>query len=90
EIEALDKEVDEVSDEEEEDYDENEEEDYDEIENDLPSGVQKSEESQGAIQNNSKEEDMQIKKHVPHSEIVFMDYNQYLSLQEVEKKKERY
>ncbi|MEK7019788.1 hypothetical protein [Bacillus sp. FSL R9-9410] len=90
EIEALDKEVDEVSDEEEEDYDENEEEDYDEIENDLPSGVQKSEESQGTIQKNIKEENMQVEKHVPHSEIVFMDYNQYLSLQEVEKKKERY
>lgn len=88
ELEALDKENEEVS---EEDYDENEEEaDYDEIENDLPIGVQIGKESQSVIQENMKVEDKQVEKNVPHSEIAFMDYNQYLSLQEIEKKKDRY
>lgn len=90
ELDALDKKIDELSDEEEGEEEEDEDEGYDEIENDLPFGVQVGKESQGAIQENMKVEDKQVEKHVPHSEITFMDYNEYLNLQEVEKKKVRY
>ncbi|PEF45160.1 hypothetical protein CON22_17920 [Bacillus cereus] len=94
ELDALDKEIDEVSDEEtEEDDEETEEEDeegYEEIEDDIPFHVQKDEVSQEDIQTGPKVEGKRAETHLSHSEITFMDYNQYLSLQEVENKKERY
>uniref|UniRef100_UPI003F492D1E hypothetical protein n=1 Tax=Bacillus multifaciens TaxID=3068506 RepID=UPI003F492D1E len=89
ELDALDKEIDEVSDEEEE-IEEEDEADYEGIEDDLPFDVQKDEVSQGAIKEGNKVGDREVKKYGSHSEIAFMDYNLYLSLQEVEKKKERY
>ncbi|PGZ57358.1 hypothetical protein COE58_25775 [Bacillus cereus] len=87
ELDALDKEMDEQSDEEEGEEDD---EDYGDIEDDLPFEDRKREDSLGTIQEEPKVEKKQQIKQNPHSEIVFMDYNQYISLEEVEKKKERY
>ncbi|MBU4643213.1 hypothetical protein [Bacillus toyonensis] len=86
ELDALDKEIDEVSGEE----DEEDEEEYDETEADLPFEVTKDEKSENTIQEEPKIEKNQLEKRVSHSEITFMDYNEYLNLQEVEKKKVRY
>ncbi|MBE7106148.1 hypothetical protein FT637_25005 [Bacillus cereus] len=88
ELDALDKEIDEVSDE--EVSEEEDEEEYEETEENLPFGIQKNEESRDAIPEETRIEKTKLEKQVTHSEINFMDYNQYLSLQEVGKKKARY
>lgn len=82
ELEDLDKEMEEL--------DEEEEEENDEFEDDDLFGKPEDVVPQVEIQKDSKEEDKKVETQLPKSEISFMNYDHYLSFQEVEKKIERY
>ncbi|PGZ34538.1 hypothetical protein COE50_05975 [Bacillus anthracis] len=87
ELDVLDQEMDALSAEEEEEYEE--EEGDGELEDALP--FPDSEEiGETYPSKEGKAENKQAEKHPPHTEVTFMDYDYYVSLQEVNQKKERY
>lgn len=92
ELDALDQEMDELSNEEEEEDEESEGEEWDgeAEEDDLPFQAPEEEIGETYPSREGKTENKQAEKHTPNTEVTFMDYDYYVSLQEVEKKKERY
>lgn len=93
ELDALDQEMDELSNEEEEEYEESEGEEWDgeaEEDDDLPFQAPEEEICETPLSREEKKENKKTEKHPPNKEVTFMDYDYYVSLQEVDKKKERY